>query len=245
MNNINVWDWSALAMYSNLEATRAHLLTLLSQPPVSTKEMVMLCYDHFPTVYATFKAKNTLPQMVEALLVHCDQQPDKTGAYRQLLEAIATTMPPLYKTWQREFTRWQQSAKTYREAILNQYGTLKILGKSEPVPLENIFTDVFILDKPTASRRFDFNKLQTEVPIRLDTFDKTTPERVNGLELVKQGKRLYILGKPGAGKTTFLKYIATQCVKFLFPNLLGLVDLYNGTFCQDHKLRKLRWMTIF
>lgn len=38
-------------------------------------------------------------------------------------------------------------------------------------------------------------------------------QRVNGLALVKQGKNLYILGKPGAGKTTFLKYIALQAAQ--------------------------------
>jgi predicted NACHT family NTPase len=29
----------------------------------------------------------------------------------------------------------------------------------------------------------------------------------------KGGKRLFILGKPGAGKTTFLRYITVQCAR--------------------------------
>ncbi len=40
---------------------------------------------------------------------------------------------------------------------------------------------------------------------------KITEERVLGLDAVEKYPKLMILGKPGAGKTTFLKYLAIQC----------------------------------
>ena len=50
---------------------------------------------------------------------------------------------------------WESASSTYRENIRNRYGTTRVLGKPEPISLEGIFTDVFILDKPTAYQRHD------------------------------------------------------------------------------------------
>jgi predicted NACHT family NTPase len=36
-------------------------------------------------------------------------------------------------------------------------------------------------------------------------------ERVPGLEAVERHRQLMVLGKPGAGKTTFMKRLATLC----------------------------------
>lgn len=102
---------------------------------------------------------------------------------------------------------WHTAQKQYCQKIEDDYGTTRILGKPEPVRLENIYTDVYTLDKITALQRFDITKLQND-PDAI----KNKQIRQHGLELVKDGrlKRLYILGKPGAGKTTFLRYIALK-----------------------------------
>ncbi len=56
---------------------------------------------------------------------------------------------------------------------------------------------------------------------------KRTEERVPGLEAVAKYSKLTILGKPGAGKTTFLKYLAIQCIegKFLGDRLPIFITL--------------------
>ena len=43
--------------------------------------------------------------------------------------------------------------------------------------------------------------------------DKPAGQRHSALEVALTGKNLFILGKPGAGKTTFLKYLAILCCK--------------------------------
>ncbi len=106
--------------------------------------------------------------------------------------------------------QWNSAAQAYRNKVSELYGTIRILGKPEPVALEGIFTDVFILDKPTAFRRYDITQLRAD-PEQLGH----SVRRIGGLELVKHAdsRRLFILGKPGAGKTTFLKYVALQAVQ--------------------------------
>jgi NACHT domain len=109
--------------------------------------------------------------------------------------------------WER--VDWKISASKYQQRLLEAYGTIRILGKPEPVSLEGIFTDVLILETPTAFRRYDIKTLQHE-PEHLEK-----QPRKNGIALVKDtsNRRIFILGKPGAGKTTFLKYLTIQAAK--------------------------------
>jgi hypothetical protein len=104
--------------------------------------------------------------------------------------------------------KWNSAAEKYRAKIKKLYGTMQIMGMAEPVPLDDIFADAYMLDKPTAFSRFDIERLKQS------SADPDAPptqaKRVNGLRLVTEKGNLFILGKPGAGKTTFLKYIALQ-----------------------------------
>lgn len=106
---------------------------------------------------------------------------------------------------------WGQAAERYKKHMQEIYGHIRVIGTTEPIPIGEIFTDVYILEKPLAYRRFDIARLQ-EIQ---DEPDKLTEGvRTRGLKVVisKNGHRLYILGKPGAGKTTFLKYLVHQTI---------------------------------
>jgi NACHT domain len=107
--------------------------------------------------------------------------------------------------------KWKNAAEAYRAKIKKLYGTMQIMGMAEPVPLDDIFTDAYMLDKPTAFSRFDIEHLKQ---MSVDP-DAPPPQakRINGLRLVREKGNLFILGKPGAGKTTFLKYIAIQAAE--------------------------------
>jgi hypothetical protein len=103
---------------------------------------------------------------------------------------------------------WGRAAETYRQRVKDLYGTTRILGNPKPVSLEGIFTDAYLLDKPTALHRFDLEQLKAMAAKR-ETL-QPHGERRSALRLALEEKRLFILGKPGAGKTTFLKYVALQ-----------------------------------
>ncbi len=106
--------------------------------------------------------------------------------------------------------RWNVAADKYRAKIKKVCGTMQIMGMPKPVPLDDIFTDAYMLDKPTALGRFDISRLKE---LSADPNTPPSAERRNGLRLVVEKGNLFILGKPGAGKTTFLKYIALKAAE--------------------------------
>lgn len=120
--------------------------------------------------------------------------------------------------------KWEEAARKYRSKIKKLYGTMQIMGMVAPVPLDDIFTDAYMLDKPTAFGRFDIERLK-----QMSAVDPNAPpaaERVNGLRLVvEKGHNLFILGKPGAGKTTFLKYIAVKAAELTIDKVPIFVSL--------------------
>ncbi|BAY17602.1 hypothetical protein NIES21_34420 [Anabaenopsis circularis NIES-21] len=95
-------------------------------------------------------------------------------------------------------------------------GTMRILDMTQPVGLNDIYTNVNILEKITGRRRLGIDELLQQCTS--DDFNhfglvKITEKRLPALAAVEKYSKLMILGKPGAGKTTFLKYLAIQCIK--------------------------------
>ncbi len=126
--------------------------------------------------------------------------------------------------WER--LRWEDRAFAYAEKVRRLYGTMQILGQPRPVPLEGIYTAISLLDKPTAWQRYTLEEMEAEFTIRPSRYFHVSDEekRRDGLEMVRGGENLFILGKPGAGKTTFLKHVALQAV----AGRLGRVPIFVG-----------------
>lgn len=122
----------------------------------------------------------------------------------------------------------------YRAYVQKQYGTMKILTMSRPMPMEGFFTQVNLLSKPAAFRRHpkEIEQLQ-DVFVGNTSFGEKIEKGQDGLQAVRKYSRLFILGKPGAGKTTFLKYVALRAAAEtldpnapLVPMLIFLRDLH-------------------
>lgn len=124
-----------------------------------------------------------------------------------------SAMGALKESWTK--FKWKKASDAYRAKIQRLYGVMQIMGMAEPVPLDDIFTEVYLLDKPSAFRRFDIEHLK-KFSADPDSPPRYT-KRIDGLSLVNRSKNLFILGKPGAGKTTFLKYIAVKAAEAKKP----------------------------
>lgn len=130
--------------------------------------------------------------------------------------------------WER--LRWEDKALAYGQKVQRLYGTMQILGQAKPVPLEGIFTAVSLLDRLTAWRRYTVAEMEAEFAGRGQRYFYGGEEgnRRDGLAMVRRGANLFILGRPGAGKTTFLKYLALKGVSGELervPIFIGLKQL--------------------
>src|SRR5574341_1247066 len=102
-------------------------------------------------------------------------------------------------------------ARKYAQKIEDLYGKMRILGKGEPVAVADIYTDLSILDNLTAQLRYDPNRLNIELWARKSSQENIN--RIDGMETVSKIDHLFILGRPGAGKSTFLRHVALEALK--------------------------------
>ena len=99
--------------------------------------------------------------------------------------------------------------------IQERCGTMRVLDMNQPIALGDIYTSVNILDKITGRRGLELSELMRDAdPEKFERFclGNVRERCVPGLEAVETFSKLMILGKPGAGKTTFLKHLAIQCI---------------------------------
>ncbi|MHC0064639.1 NACHT domain-containing protein [Nostoc sp. UIC 10890] len=113
----------------------------------------------------------------------------------------------------------QEIRKQIKPYIKEKCGTMRVLDMSKPIELtgkQGIYTNVNILEAITGRRRLKVAELMQSCDY--DNFERlglsgVKQKRVSGLEVVQRYSKLMVLGKPGAGKTTFLKYLAMHCIE--------------------------------
>jgi len=128
---------------------------------------------------------------------------------------IVTSSAETLKTPWNKFNL-KRAAEQYTEKMKELHNIVQIWRMAKPVPLEGIFTHVNVLSEPSAFRHPSKHDFLEQVYLGQatfsDLFDTIKEERKDGLDAVRENQRLFILGKPGAGKTTFLKYTTLQAL---------------------------------
>ncbi|MEO0687975.1 MAG: NACHT domain-containing protein, partial [Cyanobacteria bacterium J06649_11] len=110
----------------------------------------------------------------------------------------------------------QNARKHCRQRILSQHSKIRLLSGQE-IDVDQLYVDVWLLDKP--ERRY-FNTSES----LLSSFDISKDrlalsrriQRNPGFDIANQNSTLLVLGKPGSGKTTFLKHLAVDWSKGKF-----------------------------
>ena len=131
----------------------------------------------------------------------------------------------------------QEMRQKIQPSIQERCGLMRVLDMSVPIELDDIYTSVNILEKLTGHRRRELNDLLRDISLKdFDRFslNPVRESRVPALEAVERFKKLIIVGKPGAGKTTFLKNLAIQCIQGklkpkLVPIFITLKDFSEAT----------------
>jgi predicted NACHT family NTPase len=112
----------------------------------------------------------------------------------------------------------QQVRSQYQDAVQNQCGILQLLDINHPVSIDDIYVDVNILEEISRQRGLTVADLQKLEPTEFDRVGLGAVEQpqILGMHAVETYSKLRVLGKPGVGKTTFLKHLAIECNRGAF-----------------------------
>lgn len=93
---------------------------------------------------------------------------------------------------------------------------MQLLDIAQPVDVSNLYVELNILEEITSWQPGEMSDLLRDFNPDADNFNrlglgKVCQKRLPGWDAVKSHSKLMVLGKPGSGKTTFLKHIAIQC----------------------------------
>lgn len=101
------------------------------------------------------------------------------------------------------------AARKYAKSIAQQYNYIRVFGMSHEIPLKTLYVRVNILEKITDRQRISLEQLEQDFDRDSRSFGAKL-ETKSGVETANDLKRFIVLGKPGSGKSTYLKYLALQ-----------------------------------
>lgn len=123
-------------------------------------------------------------------------------------------------------TRWLTAETDYRKKLATELGQMSLFGSNDPVQLSELFTEAFFLPSASAQQRVSAESLRAIVEFE-QVANIRASERIEAFEVARSAHRLFVLGTPGSGKSTFLKQIAiaaaTRSTRLL-PIFISLKD---------------------
>ena len=126
-----------------------------------------------------------------------------------------------------------QARSQVRGQIEAQCGTIQSFFEfAQPLALESIYTNQNVLTRLSNQRWLEISDLQNS---RQRTLTDLAIETIPALEAVTKHQKLMLLGKPGAGKTTFLQHLALECINGNFKADCVPVVIFLRTFVAQAK----------
>jgi predicted NACHT family NTPase len=128
-----------------------------------------------------------------------------------ILESAVEGVGNRFSEWVKERDFFGRAAKKYAGKLLDRYDEVKVLGMDRPVSLRSLYVRANILEKITARQSASAQELEQYFDRDRRSFG-VKKETVEGEAIANKLQRFIVLGKPGAGKSTFLKYLALQSI---------------------------------
>ncbi|WP_347339497.1 NACHT domain-containing NTPase [Planktothrix sp. FACHB-1355] len=120
-----------------------------------------------------------------------------------------------------------------------KYSKIRLFNLQQ-VEVDKLYVEVYLLERVTSRFRAEIEDLLNGVdPLRyfdrLGLGARQSDKRAQGLEIARRLDKLMVLGKPGAGKSTFLQHLAVACCRGEFlpghiPVLIALRDVDASQF---------------
>ncbi|NEO86729.1 MAG: histidine kinase, partial [Spirulina sp. SIO3F2] len=130
-----------------------------------------------------------------------------TGGLEQLKGQVAERFEALS-------LRLTRSIEKYAQSYTNRHGILKVLGMREPVNLDDVYTNVRLLNEYSIRDFISTDALETA--FRESSQRRLQGERCEtrvGVEVASEQPFSMVLGQPGAGKSTFLRKLGLEALK--------------------------------
>ena len=105
---------------------------------------------------------------------------------------------------QRDMIR--EATERYVSGLFERFGTMKVLGMSRPVPLLSLYIRANVLEKISSWAGANVEELEASFDFDRRAFGKKI-ETKDAEAIANQLPKFIVLGKPGSGKTTFLKFL--------------------------------------
>ena len=108
-----------------------------------------------------------------------------------------------------------KAAEAYAKKYCDRYGKIRLLGMSQDIDLEDVYTAVKFLNSLSISNRFgSLNALEDDYRSAGNRrFQRGECKSEKGSKVANEHQYLYVLGNPGAGKSTFLRRVGLEALK--------------------------------
>jgi len=126
--------------------------------------------------------------------------------FKDLIFASWKAVSGLAKEKYQENDPFGIATRRYIGGLIERYNLVKVLGMREPVPLKSLYVRANILEKISARAGLRPEELAEFFDFDRRAFGKKS-ETVDGEIIVNRLQKFIVLGKPGAGKTTYLKFL--------------------------------------
>jgi predicted NACHT family NTPase len=136
--------------------------------------------------------------------------------------------------------------------IVSTCSTMRVLDMSQPMNVKDIYVDAKVYEKIKGRRRLEVGDMNTSHIInRSDPFNiksnlqEVRKNEIFGLEAATRYPKLVILGKPGSGKTMFLKHLMLECLEGKFePHRIPIFVSFRDLLEFDASLDLLKYITL-
>jgi predicted NACHT family NTPase len=171
---------------AQLQMSRTTINKFFKGEPVDQKKFRAICKK----VKLILEEVADLPKTVESEPV--EQNQDNSGDFDELVQEVRSRCC---------------------DKIQHLYSKIRLLNRQQ-IDIDQLYVDVYVLEKLSSESHATIPDLLKGSNLR-DGLDRLglgkREKRSPGFEVVARCPRLMVLGKPGSGKTTFLRHVAVAC----------------------------------